>query len=394
MTKFLRRTLTALLIVAGLLTASVVGATVQTFDGTGEWHTSDAESEQMAKARAQQRAQLDAQKKAGLYIKTFSRSINNELADDEISAVTANIIELVGEVHFDKKIIQLSDTQTTILYTATLKARIDPEGIYDFVKRDDKDTIVQRNRQLQDAIQRNDELAASLTEQYNRATSQADKDRIRRQMNDADRDFLANQKFEDGDKLAYAKDFDGAIKFFDEAIRLNPNNADLYNARGAAYIQLQQYEQAIQDFSKEIQLTPNNANAYFGRAVAYADLEQYERAVQDYSKAIKLNPHHSIAYLNRGITYAKMERYERAIQDFSKAVELHPYLTEAYLGRAMCYGNLGQYERAIQDCDRAIQVEPNNGLSYFVRATCYAKLGDRAKAQADLNKASELGYTN
>ena len=199
MTKFLA----AVLIVATLLTATFVYAAVQMFDGRGEWHTSDAENPQIARQRAQQRAQLDAQKKAGLAIKTFSRSINNELTDDEVSAVTANIIELVGDVHFDKKIIPLSDNQTTILYTATLKAKIDPDGIYDFVKRDSKDkvTIIQQNTQLRDAVQKNDELAASLTEKYNRAASQVERDRIRKQMEQADRDFLARQKLEECNKL-------------------------------------------------------------------------------------------------------------------------------------------------------------------------------------------------
>ena len=78
MQKFFRRALTALLIVAGLFTATIVGAAVQMFDGKGEWHTSDAETEQMAKTRAQQRAQLDAQKKAAFISRLFrARSILN-----------------------------------------------------------------------------------------------------------------------------------------------------------------------------------------------------------------------------------------------------------------------------------------------------------------------------
>ncbi|MBO4779952.1 MAG: hypothetical protein J5497_04875, partial [Selenomonadaceae bacterium] len=223
--KILRRTAATLLIIAGLLTAAIVGAAVQIFDGKGEWHTSDAETQSIAMARAAQRAQIDAQKKAGIYLQTFSRSVNAQLTDDEISAVTNNIIEIVGEVQYDKKIIPLSDTQTTILYTATLKAKIDPEGIYDYIKRDDKDkvTIVQQNNDLQDAIQKNEELAKSLTEQYNRATSQAEKDRIRQQMKQADRDFLANQKNDEGVKLYYAKDYYGAIKLYREALQLKPD---------------------------------------------------------------------------------------------------------------------------------------------------------------------------
>ena len=56
------------------MTAAIVGAAVQMFDGTGQWHTSDAENQTIAMARAIQRAEKDAQKQAGVYLKTYSLS--------------------------------------------------------------------------------------------------------------------------------------------------------------------------------------------------------------------------------------------------------------------------------------------------------------------------------
>ena len=61
-----------------------------------------------------------------------------------------------------------------------------------------------------------------MKEQYKRATTQTEKDRIREQLNDADRDFLANEKLDEGLKLYYAEDYHGAIKLYNEALQLNP----------------------------------------------------------------------------------------------------------------------------------------------------------------------------
>lgn len=206
--------MTALLIVACTLTAAVVFAEIKTYSGTGRYVMSDFENQKIAKMRARQRAEKDAQKQAGVYLKTFSRTVNLKLADDEITAVTNNITNIVGEVKYERKIAE-ADGETVIIWTATLTANIDTDGIYDWVKRGDKDkvTIVHQNDSLQDAIQKNDELSASLTEQYNRATSQAERDKIRKQMKDADRDFLANQKKDEGNKFYYDKDFIGALNF-------------------------------------------------------------------------------------------------------------------------------------------------------------------------------------
>ena len=207
-------------------------------------------------ARAKQRAQVDAQKKAGVYLKTFSRTISSERIDDEVSAVTNNIIELVGDVHYDKKIIPLSEQQTTLLYTATLKAKIDPDGIRDWLSRDAKDkvTIVQQNSTLQNAASENDKLAADLTEQYQRAKTQAEKDKLRKQTEQADRDFLANQKLEEGLKLYYAKDYSGAIRLYNKAIELNPNLAVAYYLRGVCYQELGNTTQAQADLTRAKEL--------------------------------------------------------------------------------------------------------------------------------------------
>lgn len=86
--------LPTLLIVAGLLTATIVGAAIQTFDGTGQYIANEFETRDIAEKRARQKAERDAQKRAGVYLQTFSRSVNAELTDDEISAVTNNIIDV------------------------------------------------------------------------------------------------------------------------------------------------------------------------------------------------------------------------------------------------------------------------------------------------------------
>lgn len=100
-------------------------------------------------------------------------------------------------------------------------------------------TIISQTRDAHKVSDENDRQIKDLREKYNRATSQAERDRIIKQMNDADSDFLANQKGEEENKLYYAKDY------------------RTYNNRGVSYDNLGKKERAIQDYSKAIQLNPN-----------------------------------------------------------------------------------------------------------------------------------------
>ena len=244
--KFFRRILIAFSVGIFLLSAAIACAAVQTFDGYGECEMGEFAPLPKARERALERAKFDAQKKAGLYLKTESHSLNSELVDDVISAVTNNIAE-ISDVQYENITQKITDKTTVIVVVARLKANINPNGIYDFLKRDDKEkvAIIQQNKSLQNAIAENDKEFEELKEQYKRAKTQAEKDKILKQLDEADREFLANQKNEESAKLYYAKDYAGAIKLLNEAIELNPNSFTLYYNRGTIYYKLNQYGQAV-----------------------------------------------------------------------------------------------------------------------------------------------------
>ena len=99
--KIFRRAVFAAFTVIFLLSA-VVGATVKLYSATGEDYANEIESQDIAKLRARDKAIKNATKQAGVYLKTYSRSINSELTDDEISAITSNAYELVGEPKYSR----------------------------------------------------------------------------------------------------------------------------------------------------------------------------------------------------------------------------------------------------------------------------------------------------
>ena len=305
MQKVFRRALTALLIVTCVLTAAIVGATVKLYTATAEDYANEVESQDIAKLRARDKAIKKATKQAGVYLQNYSRSVNSELTDDEILAITSNAWQLVGEPKYTRTLKQISDETTIIVWTASVEVNVDDAEIKSWLKRDDKDksTIISQTREAQKVAEENDKKIEDLREKYNRATSQAEKDNIIKQMNDADRDFLANQKLEEGLKLHYKENYNSAIKLYNEALQLNPNLWYAYNNRGLAYDYLGQYERAIQDFSNAIALNHDDNTAYINRGGLYEELGNYNQAIQDFNKAILINPKDSQAYTNRGSVY-------------------------------------------------------------------------------------------
>ena len=410
-------------IVVLLSLTAVAHAEVQSYTGTGEYYMSDFETPNVAQQRAKQRAEQNACEQAGVFVKSFSRSVNAKLIEDEIIAMTSGILKIV-DVQFHRENF---DNNTTLI-RATITAQIDSDDVLKWLNKDSQEraTLVTQNETLRKANADQEYQISELKRQLAAVKTPRDEERISREFADADKIFLSNQKVDEAWKLHGHGDYLNAIKLHDEAIKLNPNNAQAWYGRGTAHDELGQYHRAIQDFDTAVELNPNFSNAYNNRGNSYAKLgqleralknynqalalnpnsfdayngrgniyfvlRQYEWAINDYDRALQLNPNFAIAYYNRGNAYVNLNRHERAVQDYDKAIELKPRYTETYNNRGWTYYNLKQYERAIADFNKAVEFNPNFALAYQNRGLAYQALGDEAKAQADFTRAKQLGY--
>ncbi len=161
-----------------------------------------------------------------------------------------------------------------------------------------------------------------------------------------------------------------AIKDYNKAIELVPNDSEVYLNRGASKGYLKEYESSINDFNKAIELNPNDEHIYFNRGISKFDLKRYREAIEDYNKAIKLNPNYIDAYINRGASKFDLKRYREAIEDFNKAIELNPNANDVYFNLGLSNFNLKKYADVIENFNKVIELNPNYKDAYFLRGIC------------------------
>ncbi|MGB3340576.1 MAG: tetratricopeptide repeat protein [bacterium] len=165
-----------------------------------------------------------------------------------------------------------------------------------------------------------------------------------------------------------------------------------FNNRGLAFYEKKQYEKAIKDFNNALDMDSEYSTAYYNRANAYDAKVDYHRAIADYSKAIGLNPKAAKAYNNRGLTYGRVDQYQRAIDDFTEAVRIDPTYALAFNNRGMIYGRLEQHKQAVADFTEAVRIAPDYAKGYYNRAIAYYSIGEYKKALEDVIKSRALGY--
>ncbi|KAF9671309.1 hypothetical protein SADUNF_Sadunf12G0034000 [Salix dunnii] len=101
-----------------------------------------------------------------------------------------------------------------------------------------------------------------------------------------------------GNQAFKEKQWQKAISYYNEAIKLNDKNATYYSNRAAAYLELGSFHQAEADCSKAINLDKKNVKAYLRRGTAREMLGYYKDAIEDFKYALVLEPTNKRASLS------------------------------------------------------------------------------------------------
>ena len=390
MKKFLRRALTAMFVVCSFVSAPMLNAAVQTYEGTDEYYVLGAvEDINVARERARAKALRNAREQAGVFVKSISHAVNSNLIEDEIICVASGVLRVI-EVHYETENLA---NAAGYLIRATVKADIDTNDLEKFLEKDADEIskIAARDKVIRLQEEQQEQKIEALKTQYQQAATTEEKEVIVKQIEIEDKVFLSNLKLREGNKYRDAGDHKKAAELFSEAIELNPDNVMAWHSRGWAYADQKQYKQALADFGKALAIDPKSELSYLGRGWVHEQLKEYDKAVAEYDKAIEINPKYSTAWNNRGAAKSWLGKMVEAVADYSKAIELKPNYIKAYENRSKAHGSLGDYEKSFADRQKAEKIKySNEGADKIIdEALALQKRGDVKGALKLLNKAAE-----
>jgi tetratricopeptide (TPR) repeat protein len=153
-------------------------------------------------------------------------------------------------------------------------------------------------------------------------------------------------------------DFLGAIGNFDEAIRLNPDDAQSHNIRGNVWDELGVFERALADYDDAIRIDPNNPAVFHDRAILWQRKGTLDKALLDLDRAIRFSFSDANLYCDRGFVWYQKGRQERATADFNQAIKLDPNFAAAYINRGLILHSNREFNVAFAD-SKTIRVDPS-----------------------------------
>jgi tetratricopeptide (TPR) repeat protein/thiol-disulfide isomerase/thioredoxin len=143
-----------------------------------------------------------------------------------------------------------------------------------------------------------------------------------------------------------------ALRCFQEALRLNPNNLIALNNLGNAHRQQKNWDAARKTFERALAVSPNDPDANYGLGMVYAQADDATHAYEYLQRALKSRAAYPEALNNLGILYLRTQRRDEAVASFEECIRVAPEFDQAYLNLARVYLVEGAPEKA-----RAILLE-------------------------------------
>lgn len=159
-----------------------------------------------------------------------------------------------------------------------------------------------------------------------------------------------------------------------------------YLARGDGYFKDGNAAAALKAYDKALKLNPDNLSAYASRGAVLFFNGDYAKAQDDFLKVIETNPYQADAYTALGSALAAQGNYKDALEILNMALMLDPQKPEIFFSRGGVNFMLGDFEQAVFDYDYVIKLRPAADV-YNARGAALLKLGKTKEAEQDFQTA-------
>lgn len=136
-----------------------------------------------------------------------------------------------------------------------------------------------------------------------------------------------------------ARDYDKALKILRDALKKEPDNAELHGWMGIAMVEMGNAGQAALEFRKAIAIEPGSADFHNGLGYAMLAMESVDEAVVSFKEAVRINPKHADAHYGLGNAYVNLGEIKLATKEYVKLKDMDTKMADRLFQLIMRRGN-------------------------------------------------------
>ncbi len=169
-------------------------------------------------------------------------------------------------------------------------------------------------------------------------------------------------------------------------------SAETLTLNGIDHLKKKEYEKAIKRFQQASRKKPGDVNILNFLSQAQTVLGLMEDALVTVDRAIELDPSNVIFWQLKATNLMMLQRNEEAIPVIEKCMELQPGDVN-FIMRGQVDYVLDDFSSAGAWFDKALEIDPENPISNHIKGMVLYKRGMFAEAIPHLEKALAVGET-
>jgi tetratricopeptide (TPR) repeat protein len=170
---------------------------------------------------------------------------------------------------------------------------------------------------------------------------------------------------------------------------VDPQSARLDELRASAFAAEQMLPEAVREYETAIKLEPDNARLYFDLGNTHIDEREFTKAEAAYAQACRLKPLFAEAYAMRGYALLALSRPGEAVPQLRRALQINPDLMSAHALLAKALAGSGHEAEAAKELEIVKCTDTDGGL-HFQLFVLYRRLGNSEKATQALNDSERI----
>ena len=217
--------------------------------------------------------------------------------------------------------------------------------------------------------------------------------------------------------------FNDSIKYFNLAIKKNPNNPLFYYNTALAYDQTNKRQKAILFYKKCLNLDKKNFEAWINYGNILKKINKFQESIDCYQNALRIRPEANLALLNISLAFFNINKVSKGINILKKipknskinkqietSIALGYLLNEEYneglilsnsliendpnnftaiTNRGIILNHLGKFKEAVKDFSLILKINPNNTDALSNMGLSEKRLGNYKSALKLINSAIE-----
>jgi len=160
------------------------------------------------------------------------------------------------------------------------------------------------------------------------------------------------------DAAARRSKLDLSLQEYEHAVKLSPNNAQLWNEWASVYMALGNETEALAKLQRSLELDQRFSQTFLLLGDLHMSRAAWTEAISAYQQLIDVDPASIPAWSSMGYAYSQLGQLEEAIEANSKILEYQPDDYNTLKNLALLYGEVNRIEDAVRYAQLALARAP------------------------------------